>query len=519
MPELRHKNGIFYAILAPGDTQSPLQDGFIWDRNINLFATPDLHTAIKYLPHAAPDARAVLQPYADVIAASRARATSFRPPQFGEREPLPFQCAGVEWAINRRSSLIADEPGLGKTCQALLSAETLRAKKVVIVSPAKTLLNWANEIGLWCGDKSWRIIGHKSQRDPARFTIVSYDVIAKERYARELFQEKYDLLIADEAHYAKNMHAQRTKALLTQAGLAGRAAQHICLSGTPMNRPIDLYPQLKTLSPDTIKGYGSYNAYGLRFCAGHMDRWNQFNVTGASNLDELNFRLRTTYMCRRLKTEVQDQLPERWIQLVYIDEAGNPAQEKEKKKEFDVYTKNNLASLVMPSGDEPTDRNSLQGMLSAFRAEYGLKKLKPSIAYIHELLESAEKLVVFAHHQSVIQGLMDGLKKYQPVKIDGSMNSISAELAKKQFRENPECRIIIGSKSMYESHTLVSASDIVFVEYPWSATEANQAIDRCHRLGQKNTVVARFLTIKDTIDEYMLMSITLKDININKAIN
>ena len=114
---------------------------------------------------------------------------------------------------------------------------------------------------------------------------------------------------------------------------------------------------------------------------------------------------------------------------------------------------------------------------------------------------------------------MDGLKKYNPVKIDGSASSLTAEAAKKQFREDPNCRIIIGSKSMYESHTLTSASDIVFVEYPWSATEANQAIDRCLRLGQKNTVVARFLTIKDTIDEYMLMSITLKDININKAIN
>jgi hypothetical protein len=102
MPELKSKNGVFYAILSPSDTISPAQDGYLWDRTVNLFATSELHNAVKYLPYADTNTKAIIQPYADTIAASRAKTTTFRPPQFGEREPLPFQCAGIEWAVNRR---------------------------------------------------------------------------------------------------------------------------------------------------------------------------------------------------------------------------------------------------------------------------------------------------------------------------------------------------------------------------------------------------------------------------------
>lgn len=175
--------------------------------------------------------------------------------RYNFRAPYPFQRLGINWLLNKDKAILGDDMGLGKSLQAIVAALELNASRILIVCPASLKLNWAKEIIPFCSDvavinKTW---------EPRRFTIVNYDVLKK--FQEKIIKEKFELVIADEAHMIKNMQSQRSKAF---GKIANKSKRVWLLTGTPIaNKPIDFYNLLKVCKHDLGK---NKQVFGQQYC-------------------------------------------------------------------------------------------------------------------------------------------------------------------------------------------------------------------------------------------------------------
>ena len=446
---------------------------------------------------------------------------------------FPYQARGVQEIIMRlhqySCALLADEQGLGKTIQIAKVIEDInkieKDKKFLIICPASLKLNWVKELKEWCkglpneccwrfgepvyyfpyGEKIQVITSSKDWIDKnARIVIVNYDLLTKEHIQSQLLKGKFYLCVCDEAHYLKNAKAARTKAA---AKIMKAINYNIALTGTPiLNKPLELYSLLKCIkATDILKPYDTFRPFAFRYCNAYDGMWG-FDASGHSNLEELNFRLRSTIMVRREKKEVLSQLPEKSYQIIPL-EAGKKAKE--------ICA--NLSKLNLDQLKEKPELGSV-GEIAKLRHELALTKLNDSISHIKDLMEDKQKIVVFAHHKAVIEELAEALKEFCPVVFDGSTSMTNKNKAVESFQNDAACRVFIGQiQSAGVGITLTAADTVVFVESSWVPGEVEQAVDRCHRIGQKNNVLAQFLTVSGSVDEIMLHSIVKKKNVINRV--
>lgn len=441
-----------------------------------------------------------------------------------------YQARGVQEIILRlhlyKCALLADEQGLGKTIQiAKLMEDVIKAKpeeRILVICPASLKLNWKKELLTWCdlytaepspSDKVHRTLHEeniqviKTSKDwislGSQVVIVNYDLLTKEHIMSQLMKLGFYMCITDEAQYLKNMKASRTRAA---AKVMRNIHYNIALTGTPiLNRPVELYSLLHCIKALPImKPYDTYRPFGFRFCNGFEGMWG-FDVSGASNLEELNFRLRSTIMIRREKKDVLPQLPVKTFQVIALE-----TNTKSKKASAA------LAKLVdLKTIQEKPELGSV-GEIAKLRHELAMSKVDESIEHIKTVLEEKEKVVVFAHHKAMIEKLEEELKEYSPVVFDGSTSMTNKNKHVEAFQKDPACRVFLGQiQSAGVGITLTAADTVIFVESSWVPGEIEQAVDRCHRIGQTNNVLAQFITVAGSIDEVMLNSVIKKKDMIN----
>lgn len=411
---------------------------------------------------------------------------------------FPFQELGVQALMSRKHNLLADEMGLGKTIQAIELVNRLKLRKVLVICKASIKRNWQRKLEEWLISKRViQIIDKKTDfiSDFSEVVIVNYDLITHSYIHQQLTDIKWDLLICDEAHYLKNMEAKRTKAVLSRKGLAHCAQRTLMMTGTPvLNRPIELYPMLRVLAPTVIAPYSDYIRYGRRYCAGYQDGFG-FNADGASNMDELNKKLRANYMIRRMTDEVQVQLPKKRYEVIFIDST----------KEI----QNQLEVLSNPARKDFKHSNLSAGggELATLRRECAEKKVAFSIELIKEYVESSGKIVIFAYHHTVIEAIERELSSFRTVVLTGSTSQLGRESSIKRFREDPQVKVFIGQiQAAGEGIDGLqdSCSNVLFVESSWVSGEIEQAIKRIHRMGQTKPVLIRFLVWADSVEEHMM---------------
>jgi len=314
---------------------------------------------------------------------------------------MPYQKIGVAFLVANQHALLSDEMGLGKTIQAIEGINDTCAKSVLIVCPASLKLNWEKELKIWLkNDLKIYIVAKRSAIIPkdAQIIIVNYDIIDHSNIFYQLRDRLYDVVVCDEAHYMKNIKAARTKAMLNSKGLIRKGKYKWLLTGTPvLNRPMELFAILRVLADKLIAPYTSWTRYAYKFCGAYHDQWG-FNTRGASNLDELNVRLKP-FMLRRLKKDVLPELPDKIFQTIPLEIKGEICKwinlEKSQPKEIiDRYKEN--ADL---------------GEMAEIRQGLALAKLEQCYEHIDEALRCQNKVVVFAHHRSVIDRLVDNYRK------------------------------------------------------------------------------------------------------------
>jgi SWI/SNF-related matrix-associated actin-dependent regulator of chromatin subfamily A-like protein 1 len=421
---------------------------------------------------------------------------------------FPFQQIGIAFALNREAALIADSPGLGKTAQAIgVINGDLTLRKILIVCPASMRIPWQRELEKWLTRPlSVGVIGVNGEDQDLLLTesdvaIVNYDRV--HRFTKEIAVITYDLCILDECHYAKNLEAKRTRVILQIT-----ARRRLALSGTPMlNRPIELYPVLSWLDPEHWPARDLFK-FGRRYCGAHHNGFG-WDLSGASNLEELSVRLRSTVMIRRTKAEVLPELPPK-IRTV-IELIPTAGMREALCRERSAYE---LPHLRVDHAAIDWDN------LAVVRHQTAIAKLPLVIDYVREMLASdTQKVVVFAHHRNVIEHLYERLRQYHPVILIGGMGPKERQASIDAFHGDAQVRVFLGNlQAAGTGITLAPASShCVFAEMSWVPAEMTQAEDRLHRIGTRNCVTVHHLVLEGSLDA-MMVRVLLKKQRILDAV-
>jgi SNF2 family DNA or RNA helicase len=404
---------------------------------------------------------------------------------------FPFQRHGLEFLERKNGrALIADEMGLGKTVQALAYLQLHpELRPAIIICPASLKLNWAKEAERWMSSPRCEIIGGKNPYFlNGQIIIINYDVLYDWVDTLRAIQPK--VIITDECHYYKSNTTRRTKAIKK---LAKGVPHFIALSGTPIiNRPIEIYNAVNLIDPDALP---TFWVYAQRYCGARHNGFG-WDFSGATNQQELHNRLIQSVMIRRLKQDVLRDLPDKVRSFVPI-ELNNASEYAKAEQDFIRYLleKKGIQAAQKAKGAETLVKIETLKQLAVEG------KLQQAINWIRDFLESGEKLVVFAVHKSTMDYLMKEFPKIS-VKIDGSTTIPNRQKAVDMFQNDPNTQLFVGNiQAAGVGITLTKSSNVAFLELPWTPGALVQAEDRCHRIGQQDSVTIWFLLAAHTIEE------------------
>eukprot|EP00049_Salpingoeca_infusionum_P020339 m.363875 g.363875 ORF g.363875 m.363875 type:complete len:894 (-) comp24547_c0_seq1:101-2782(-) len=429
---------------------------------------------------------------------------------------LPHQRSGIACAVARQGRVLwCDEMGLGKTLQALVTAFYYREEwPLLIVCPSSLKLTWAAELSKWLqlGDDSVNVVHTSRGSLSGAVVIMSYSLVSK--FGKQL--SKFKVVIADEAHYLKNGKAQRARALVPIIQSAPRA---LLLSGTPaLSKPIELFQQLKALYPKLFKVEVKF---GVRYCNSQLTHFG-WTHDGSTNEDELYAVLSRAIMIRRTKAQVLTELPPKTRQTVLVE---CPSKFRAEIRKLSTRK----ASVAGQSGAGPALTSLMQGgggselnsiTMQLFKLT-GEAKLKASISYIELLLETVDKLIIFAHHQHVLDAIMDRLCKWKVrhIRIDGATPTQHRQQLADRFQTDPACRVaLLSITAAGTGLTLHAASTVLFAELYWNPGQLLQAEDRAHRVGQTCSVNIKYILCRGTLDDTMWEKLQAKATVVGKTV-
>ncbi len=398
---------------------------------------------------------------AQAVQASRATDADLVIPAPEGRTYLPYQRAGIAYAMARAATLIGDEMGLGKTIQAIGVLNAGHARRVLIASPASLKLNWRRELTAWMVEP---LPVHVIDGGKATFpdvsgggvVVINYDVM--HNYEAQLRAVSWDLLVCDEAHLLKSKSARRTRAVFGGAATKKAAAvapiaarRRLLLTGTPMsNRPSELHPLLAFLDRST---WGDFFPFARRYCNAYQTRFG-WDFDGSSHLDELQERLRASVMVRRLKADVLTELPAKVRQVVPL-EAGTAAL---RRLLADEQAAHEAWEALASAG--AASRAAAFAELSRAREAVGLAKA-PLVA--EHVLRDEGPVVVFAHHKSVIAALVAALGEAgrTVVTVTGDMAGPERQASVDAF-QGGTADVIMGTLgAMGVGHTLARSAHVI----------------------------------------------------------
>ena len=419
--------------------------------------------------------------------------------------PRQYQIGGRDFLKSRRYALLGDAPGVGKTGQAIIAAEP--HWRILVVCPASVKDQWQQAFLDWRG---WNSVVIESSRifSMSLITIINYDLIYREAILKTLLKTRFDLIIYDESHKLKSMAAKRTKIALGKQYLRPRAKRIWFLTGTPVkNRTIDLFPVLKSCAPEVIKPYDTFLKFSYRYCGAYKGRFGLDN-SGASHTEELSKRL-GSFMLRREKRDVLTELPPRVLSKVDLEcsSAVKAIIREEEEKTIEA------------AGEDDPGLFQL-GEIARIRKALAKHKVPVSVAYIKDLLEEEEKIVIFFYHKEVLRELQKQFSATPSVYIDGSVAPHKRKGIVEAFRTRKEVRLFFGQ--MEASGEGIDGlqrecSCCVFVEPSWSHTDIEQCIGRLERDGQRSDINVHILTIKDTLESRMMDVVAMK-LNVDKKL-
>ncbi len=428
----------------------------------------------------------------------------------------PYQIEGFHFlaylAVNGFGGILADDMGLGKTIQSITYVLWLREdyirrnksgrKKVVtppvlIVCPKSVLDVWAGETEKFAPGVRVLVIRNKEQA-VVEDILANYDMVvinyAQLRVCGEQINSiKWLTVILDEGQQIKNPDSKAAKAAREIT-----AYNRLVLSGTPIeNRLLDMWSLMAFAMPGVL---GSRAYFKKRFDKRKDPR----------SQNRLAARLKP-FLLRRTKQQVAKDLPPRTEEEVYAKMEG--IQRELYKAELRRIQK----ALLGVDSDESVKKNSfaiLQGLMrlrqicchpglvDAKYAKEDSAKLNALFYLLDQLREEGHKVLVFSQFVSMLEIIKARLEsENRPFNyLTGQTKDRKAEIERFQTTKEPSV-FLLSLKAGGAGLNLTSASYVILYDPWWNPAVESQAIDRTHRIGQKNKVIAYRLLTRDSVEE------------------
>lgn len=398
-------------------------------------------------------------------------------------------------------------------------------QRVLIVCPKGLKLNWKQELSKWLTRPMTVEIVTPDGVPDADILICNYDIL----HRFDFDEMEWDLVAGDEIHLIKNPKSRRSRAF---TAINGR--RNVGMTGTPIvNRPAELFPILHWVDPVT---WPKFWPYAQRYCDAKQGKYG-WELGGASNLPELQQKLRETVMIRRMKADVLKELPPKRRSVVVIPSNGSAALLKREQEAYDRHQAAIAEARAQKDLAQASDNKEayaqavarLRAMtgvmlqdISRLRHETAVAKAPHVAEHVLNILEDNDgyKVIVFAHHKDVVDLLMDKLKAYRPVKVTGDVSMTARQAAVDAFQNDPGVQVFVGNiQAAGVGLTLTASSHVVFAELDWVPGNVSQAEDRAHRIGQHESVLIEHLVFDNSLDAKMAQTIIKKQAIIEQALD
>jgi SWI/SNF-related matrix-associated actin-dependent regulator of chromatin subfamily A-like protein 1 len=417
-----------------------------------------------------------------------------------------YQAEAADIMAGRDRYGLHDVMGIGKTATTIGAINRIKGRRGIIVAPAILRENWLQEFRKFstyplsvCKGKTYHDYVAWSR---GRFDVLvtSYELATKWRKDfTERVCEPLDFIAFDEAHYLKNIKANRTVQLLGSNAdgkecITSWAAHAWHITGTPMaNDPTDIYSFLRfakafDLSPDEFNKlflHVDINAYGIR---------SSVKPSMTKTLQEL---IRNNSI-RRDHADVGMQLPPVWLREVVVD--GDLKDIKDLLREHPALDK-----IIIDALDKGGLSHLDSNHIATLRRLVGKSKAIPYALMLKEEMDAgAGKRVVFGLHTEALEYVHRTMNEngHDFVLVNGSTKERDRVEAVRRFQEDPNCVGFIGNiKVAGVGLTLTASGDIDMLESDWTPAGNAQALKRVHRYGQTKNVTARFITLANSVDE------------------
>jgi SNF2 family DNA or RNA helicase len=402
-------------------------------------------------------------------------------------KPFPYQVAGIAFLMPRHHALIADEMGLGKTVQVIVSLRLLlqagMVRNALIVCPKPLVINWMREMRLWAPDMPFEVVGgdYESRKTTWHHSncpvkLVNYELITRDVDLVDDDKVRYDLVILDEAQRIKSAGSKTAQAVLSL-----RRERSWAMSGTPIeNRVEDLVNIFAFAAPDLIPANTPPKAIPA---------------------------LTSDYILRRTKEMVLDDMPPRIIrdELIELNPAQREAYDKAEKE--GVIELNNL-------GDTITVQHVFELVMRLkqicnFDLRTGTSaKLDMLLGLMEEVAANNRQAIVFSQWTEPLEQIARHLAPYKPLLYHGKIPHAQRQPILDKFKADKSHRVVLMSYGTGSVGLNLQFTNYVFLyDRWWNPAIEDQAINRAHRLGQKDTVfVSRFVsagTIEERIAEIL----------------
>lgn len=511
--------------------------------------------AVEFNEVTDPEARKAVDEVAEALAGAFPKG----------RQPFPYQVIGATFArMSGYRCLIADEPGLGKTIQAIacLALDGPTLLPALIIAPASVCGAWAQAVADWLPSVPVAWLDKTSTPMPREgwrgVVIASWDAMRTRRV--EFLKYGFQFFIADESHKGKDMKSSQTKAArllalpvdektLEEVPDAKTIPHVLFLSGTPLkNSVLELWPQLSAIDAE---GWGKLSKFKAQYDVltarsnlskeiPGFDRMSEEQQQEAvyrltqrkiESMDGLRDRLHCT-MIRRLKQDLKF-LPPKYRTTVNAPLAGDMRIEYGRASaQFKAWLQNAVRKKLLDLGfDEHTANEDAHAAVArALRAETlvqigqlreiaGRGKIGAAIRLGKQLSAAGEPFLYFCDHVEVVDALEAALSaagiRYGV--IDGSVTGPKRYKVVDAFQKDKTIDAIICTTAAKEGLTLTRAAVTIFVEHFWTAADEQQAEDRIHRISQTRPATIAYLHAPATIDDFMASLVSGKR-NLTRAI-
>ena len=418
-----------------------------------------------------------------------------------------------------RAFLLADEPGLGKTAEALMAAEVAGAFPLLVVVPNVVKTNWLREVNQWLPKRRPTVV-HGDGVELNAFSdvfIVNYDIL--DRHVGWLSKFDFRGMVVDEAHFIKNKESQRSKHVQAVAKTIRARLRHpllVALTGTPLINQIEDFRMIWQFLGwiDEKKPLG--------------DLMSKLEATGLSPGDpgffqEARKAVISMGIVRRRKQDVAKDIPARRIADIPVEldgEAGRSIRDAEgalvsrllERYDRVMATRGNtepgtvdddLIRLVATSEVDDTKQDDSGDNVFTLVRKIGGAKAVMAADYTAQLARNVGKVVFFAKHinvldQAEVHFASVGIKT---TSIRGNQTTAQRSDAIDAFTNDDQVQVIVCSLlAAGVGVNLQAASNVVLAELSWTSAEQTQAIDRVHRIGQELPVTAWRIVAAQTVD-------------------